>query len=56
MINKKHKERHVQLHAALDELVADFLTHNKWKQPSTTTIYELLKWSHKETFEPTEPL
>jgi hypothetical protein len=48
-----HIERHIKLHNALDELVADFVQHTK-KMPSTTTIYELMKWSHEQCSEPTE--
>lgn len=54
MTKKEHKNRHLELHKALDELVADFLSHNKFKLPSSTTLYELMKWSHGQTFEPTE--
>ena len=48
-----HRRRHVELHNSLDELLADFLTHTK-NRPSETTIYELMKWSHEQTINPTE--
>ena len=53
MTLKEHKERHLKLHEELDELIADFITHNE-KSLSDTTIMEFLTWSYKETLEPTE--
>ena len=53
MTDDEHKARHVALHRSLDELLADYLTHNRGKLPSTTTVYELLVWSHAQTFDPT---
>ena len=50
----KHKKRHQELHKSLDELVADFLSHNKWKIPSQTTLLELMEWSYKQTNNPEE--
>lgn len=49
----EHKARHVELHKALDELAADFLTHNPGKMLSTTTVMELVRWSHQQTTDPT---
>jgi hypothetical protein len=54
MNESEHRLRHIQLHQALDELVADFLTHNPDKRPSTATIMELIKWSHEQTQNPTK--
>jgi hypothetical protein len=51
----EHRERHLLLHAALDELMADFLTQNRPKLPSNTTVMELMVWSHAQTIEPVEP-
>lgn len=48
---EQHKQRHVELHRALDELVADFITHTG-KLPSKSTLIELMEWSHKQTQEP----
>jgi hypothetical protein len=42
------------LHQRLDELVADFLTHNAHALPSTTSVMDLIKWSHAQTIEPAE--
>jgi hypothetical protein len=49
-----HRARHHLLHLCLDELLADFLWHNRdrLKRPSNTTIEELLMWSHEQTINP----
>lgn len=46
-----HRERHIELHKSLDELVADFISdkENKVKLLEQTTIMELLYWSYKQT-------
>lgn len=49
---EEHKKKHKELHKALDELSADFITHTG-KRPSQTTLIELMEWSHKQTVEPT---
>lgn len=49
-----HVQRHKELHASLDELYADYLTQNKGKLPSNTTVLELLQWSYQQTKEPTK--
>lgn len=53
MTREEHIERHKELHAALDELVADMITHSG-KRPSQMTVYELMKWSGDQTRNPTE--
>ena len=53
MTREKHKQRHVELHRALDELLADFLRHTT-RLPSSTTVLELMRWSHSQTLNPTE--
>lgn len=53
MTTEEHRARHVALHQALDELVADFIVHTGWF-PSRATIFELMDWSHQQTLEPTE--
>ena len=50
-----HIERHKELHNALDELLADFIKHNKDVLPSKTSILSLIEWSYKETLNPTKP-
>jgi len=52
MTKAKHKQRHKLLHKYLDELVADWIDHNKDKMLSKTTIMELLGWSAKQTLNP----
>ena len=46
-----HKERHIELHKMLDELIADYITNTKG-MPSQNTILDLMQWSHKQTEEP----
>ena len=49
--NIHHVKRHRELHAALDELLADFMMHSKG--PITgKTISELLRWSRTQTINP----
>lgn len=48
----EHLARHVELHAALDELLTCFLLAHKHKVPSRTTVLELMTWSHEATREP----
>jgi hypothetical protein len=50
---KKHREHHIELHHAIDELVADFLWHNRKKHLGDTTVLELLQWSFDQTQKPT---
>lgn len=49
----EHKSRHEELHIALDELLADFLHHNRMKSLTETTLIEFLKWSCEQTKNPT---
>lgn len=46
-----HVARHVFLHGALDELVADWITKTE-QRPSTGTVIDLLRWSYTQTLEP----
>jgi hypothetical protein len=48
----KHRKRHVMLHQNLDELTADFFAHVRGSRPITTTLVELMQWSHQQTKEP----
>jgi len=48
----QHKRRHVELHARLDELLADYLVHHDDKRPSNTTVMELATWSYEQTQNP----
>lgn len=48
----EHKIRHLELHRALDELMADFVIHTR-KRLSKTNIMDLAKWSFDQTINPT---
>lgn len=50
MTPEEHKQRHIELHRSLDELFADFITHGNGR--TTSSIRELLEWSHKQTQQP----
>jgi hypothetical protein len=41
---REHLQRHLYLHAALDELVADVVS-NTARRPSEMTVLDLLRWS-----------
>jgi hypothetical protein len=53
MDREEHIKRHKELHASLDELMANMIMHTN-KMPSKTTVMELMQWSHQQTIEPTE--
>lgn len=53
MTPEQHKMRHQMLHKHFDELLADFICHTN-KRISTTTLFELMEWSHEQTKNPTE--
>lgn len=59
MTHEEHVKRHKELHAALDELLADWIKHNvsssQFKSPVKLTIEELAKWSCNQVRDPTEP-
>jgi hypothetical protein len=58
MTPEEHRKRHIKLHKALDELLADYLQHQRreaFKVPSEITVLELMHWSHIQTANPTEP-
>jgi len=48
-----HRKRHLELHRALDELLADFIGHTG-QTPSGTTVMTFTRWSHLQTIEPDE--
>ena len=53
MTEKEHRQRHRELHKALDELVADWARHNPGKIYSDSSIMDLMEWSFKQTQNPT---
>ena len=54
MTGEEHRQRHLELHQALDELLADYLMHHPGKLLSATTLEDLLRWSHAQTVQPVE--
>ena len=52
MNKKEHRLKHVALHQALDELLADYLLITG-KMLSNSTIYDVMKWSNQQTIKPT---
>lgn len=50
MTEEEHQLQHSELHKALDELIADWITHGNG-MPSKSTVYDLLEWSHKQVNE-----
>jgi hypothetical protein len=53
MNKEDHIKRHQRLHKALDELLADFISHTE-RLPSKTSVVELLEWSFAQIQNPTE--
>jgi hypothetical protein len=53
MTPEEHKQRHIELHKALDELVADYIQHTD-KFITNTNLQQLIEWSFKQTLDPTE--
>jgi hypothetical protein len=52
MTTEEHRKKHVELHRALRELVADWLREpDSW--PGRTPVFELIEWSHAQTINPT---
>ena len=48
---EEHQKRHVELHRAIDELLADWLAH----MPDASidrAIIDLVQWSYKQTLSP----
>lgn len=53
MTDEEHRQRHQELHRALDELAADWMAHQpRGKLFSNSTILELVRWSFEQTREP----
>lgn len=46
-----HKQRHIELHKAFDELLADFIMHTD-ELPMGRKISDLMEWSYRQTIEP----
>lgn len=54
MIKEEHISRHKELHEHLDELIADYITCTE-KTLGESAIFDLIKWSHQQTLDPTFP-
>lgn len=52
MTKLQHRKRHEKLHKMLDELVSDWIDKTG-KLPSYSSVFELMEWSHSQTFNPT---
>jgi len=50
----EHQHRHQLLHKYLDELVADFIDHNRGKTLNGSSIMDLMAWSAEQTKNPTK--
>lgn len=56
-IEEGHRKRHEELHAALDELAADWAAHQPFgKVFSNSTIMELLQWSAQQAIGPDDEI
>jgi hypothetical protein len=54
MTPEEHKEKHIQLHRAFDELLADFINHNPHIESITKMpIITLMEWSARQIENPT---
>lgn len=51
MTPAQHKKRHIKLHHALDELMADWI-FNTGSLPSNCSVFQLMEWSYQQTQEP----
>ena len=47
MNDTEHRQRHVELHAKFDELLADWI--NNTKGSTNDSIFTLMEWSHRQT-------
>ncbi len=53
MTDEEHRQRHVALHQALDELLADWIAHTPGPPYLDQPIHHLLAWSFAQTKDPT---
>jgi hypothetical protein len=61
MTTEEHRQRHIELHQALDELLADYIRHHPlnlrdghdMRSFLSRPIGELLEWSASQTSAPT---
>ena len=50
-----HRARHVRLHQALDELLADYLCHHPHASLQTLDVPRLMVWAAAQARHPTDP-
>jgi hypothetical protein len=56
MTPDEHRQRHIELHKALDELFADFILHHPGQHGFLTMpLRQLLDWSYRQTSTPDDP-
>ena len=52
MTHEEHKQKHIELHKKLDEILADFITNSEFTSPYIMRpIIDLLNWSYRQTIE-----
>ena len=49
-VKELHKQKHAELHSALQELFADYITNTEGR--TTDTILDLIAWSAEQKLEP----
>jgi hypothetical protein len=55
LTGEAHRQRHVELHAALDELLADYVRHHPAQHEFLTLPLRVyLEWSYRQTITPDE--
>lgn len=53
MTRKDHIQKHKELHAYLDMLIADYISHNEIPI-SELKVMDLVAWSYNQTIDPEE--
>lgn len=51
----EHRDRHIELHDNLDELLADWVRNTESAGYLSQPIINLINWSHKQTLTPDHP-
>jgi len=52
MTPEQHRLRHIELHQALNELIADWILDTE-RLPSDASVMELMEWSSRQAIKPT---
>jgi hypothetical protein len=53
MTKQEHIQKHIDLHNALDELIADWISQEEIIPFTDRPIIELIRWSFDQTINPT---